>query len=121
MNGRHTYVTQLQGVCASVCRLESIALSWPGPEGATGDQQAAPTTIAVVIEHIDEQAGGRFRPVIAGLTQPRALASITERARESLVASQPRPLVSSSDSRTLSAKPSPPSPPPTRPSPSLRS
>jgi len=71
VEGRHTYVTQLQGVCTSVCRLESIALSWPGPEGATSDQQAGPTTVPVVIEHIDEQAGGRFRPVPAGLTQPR--------------------------------------------------
>jgi hypothetical protein len=71
VNGRHAYVTQLQGVCASACRLESIAMSWPGPEGATVNQQAPPTTIPVVIEQIEEQADARFLPVRAGLTEPR--------------------------------------------------
>ena len=87
---RHDYSTSLQGDCVSVCRLKSIAVSWPGsPQRALRRLQS--TTIPVEIEQIDEQAGARFAPVAAGLSRPGAVAGHSGPAGQRLVVCQPRP------------------------------
>jgi len=65
--GSHDYTASFVGDCASACRLESIGLSWPGTQDVNGI--GAPATIPVVVEGIDEQVGGTFRPVAAGLSR----------------------------------------------------
>lgn len=58
--GPHQYTASLQGDCVSACRLKSIGVAWPGPQGANG-------YIALVMKRIDEQRGTSFVPVAAGL------------------------------------------------------
>ena len=58
--GTHDYTSSLQGDCVSACRLESVGVSWAGPQGSDG-------YIALVIEQIEEQVGSSFDKVAAGL------------------------------------------------------
>lgn len=68
--GTHVYDTSLTGDCVTVCRLQSITATWPGPESAQPGAATA-VTIPVEIEQLAVGDGVSFVPLGAGLRARR--------------------------------------------------
>jgi hypothetical protein len=64
--GKHVYETSLEGYCVSVCRLQTISASWPGPSGNSLIPASQQVTIPVTIEQLRD-GGANLAPVEAGL------------------------------------------------------